>query len=144
METVRQMSLDMVRYGGRAPATDETAWDKIAGDIAEELGGDKSKFLIAETAESHRIGLVAVSIFALEGPFAPKKIVHLRMVYVLPSFRGAGVGSKLISDALDWGSRMGADCCELNVLHGNQAISLYKKLGFAEVALSLTKPLNNH
>jgi ribosomal protein S18 acetylase RimI-like enzyme len=144
METVRQMSLDMVRYGGRAPATDETAWDKFADEISEELTEDKSKYLVAETRGCDRIGLAAVSIFALGGPFAPKKIVHLRVAYVQPNFRGAGVGTKLIADALDWGCRMGGDCCDLNVLRGNQAISLYKKLGFAEVAVSLTKPLKNH
>lgn len=145
-EMVRQMIVDMVRYGGRAAATDDTAWNNVAGDIAEELKGNNSKFLIAETAISGtadclRIGLAAASISTLGGAFAPKKIVHLRFVYVAPSFRGAGVGSKLISEASDWGRRMGGDCCNLNVLLGNPVISLYRKLGFAEVAVNMTKPL---
>lgn len=141
MEMTREMIVDMERYGGRKATTDESAWDKIAIDIEEELRGEKSKFLIAETGDSDRIGLAAIGIIPLGGAFAPKKIIHLRLVYVLPSFRGIGVGSKLISAALDWGRRVGGDFCDLNVLARNPARSLYEKFGFSEVAVNMMKSL---
>lgn len=85
--------------------------------------------MIPETANSNRIWLAAIAMVNLGGAFASKSIKHLRFLYLQPSFRAVGVGSKLISVALEWGRRMGADYCDLNVLAENPARSLYKKFG---------------
>jgi ribosomal protein S18 acetylase RimI-like enzyme len=141
MEMTRLMVCDMERYGGRAPATDESAWDKHAVRIEEELKGDNSKYLIAEASDDKRIGLAVARVQVLEGVFATKKIIHISMVYVLPSYRRAGVGSKLISGTLDWGRAVGGDYFDLNVLAGNPAKSLYQKFGFSDVAINMTRPI---
>jgi ribosomal protein S18 acetylase RimI-like enzyme len=141
MEMTRSMIRDMERYGGRAPTTDESAWDKLAVDLAVEFKEDKSKYLIAEAADGKRIGLAGARINTLEGVFATKRIIHISVVYVLPSYRRAGVGSKLISQTLDWGRDVGGDYFDLNVVAGNPARSLYRKLGFSEAAINMTRPL---
>lgn len=142
MEMMRLMVLDMERYGWRKATTDESAWDRLTAQFAEELKTDTAKFLIAETADGNRIGLAATSIRTIGGAFAPSKIVHMRIVYVLPSFRGGGVGSKLIAHALDWAHRVGGDYFDLNVMADNPARSLYKKFGFSEVAINMMKSLH--
>jgi ribosomal protein S18 acetylase RimI-like enzyme len=134
-EMFRLLTLEMEQYGGRKATMDESSWLRVTVDIEKELREEKSNFLIAETADSNRIGLAAA------GAFAPKKIIHLRFVYVQPSFRGLGVGSKLICVALERGRRVGGDYCDLNVLADNPARSLYKKFGFSEVAINMIKPL---
>jgi ribosomal protein S18 acetylase RimI-like enzyme len=140
-EMFRLLTLEMEQYGGLKTTMDESSWERVKVDIEKEMAGDKSSFLIAETVDSNRIGLAATAIVNLGGAFAPKRIIHLRFVYVQPSFRGAGVGSKLISVALEWGRRVGGDYCDLNVMSENPARSLYKKFGFSEVAVNMTKPL---
>ena len=140
-EVFRLLTLEMEQYGGREATMNESSWGRVTIDIRNELKSDKSKFLIAETADSNRIGLAAIAIVNLRGAFTPKTIIHLRFVYVQPSFRGVGVGSKLIFAALEWGRRVGGDYCDLNVLAENPARSLYKKFGFSEVAVNMIKAL---
>jgi ribosomal protein S18 acetylase RimI-like enzyme len=141
-EMVRLMVFDMERYSGHAPASEQNAWDQLAGCIAEELGRDNIKYLIAEAVDREPIGVVGAKIVTLGGAFAPKKTMHVSVVYVLPKFRRAGVASKLMSRALDWGRIEGAECCILNVLAENPAKSLYEKHGFSGVEIEMRKPLS--
>jgi GNAT superfamily N-acetyltransferase len=106
-----------------------------------ELKADNFKYLIAEAADSKRIGLGGARITTLEGVFAPKKIIHISVVYVLPSFHRTGVASKLISQMLDWGRHVGGDYFDLNVVVGNPARSLYQKFGFSDAAINMTRPI---
>jgi GNAT superfamily N-acetyltransferase len=141
MELTRLMMLDLELYGGRTPASDESAWDKIAVNIAEELKRNAAKYLFAETINGDTVGLAAAKIVVLGGAFEPKKTIHLSIVYVVPTYRRVGVGSKLLARALQWGRDAGCECCSLNVLTENPARSLYTKHGFSEVAINMTRPL---
>jgi GNAT superfamily N-acetyltransferase len=141
MEMTRLMVCEMERHGGRPATTDETAWNEHAVRIAAELKTDNFKYLIAEAADSNRIGLGGARINTLEGVFAPKKIIHISVVYVLPSFRRTGVASELISQMLDWGRHAGGDYFDLNIVVGNPARSLYQKFGFSDAAINMTRPI---
>jgi ribosomal protein S18 acetylase RimI-like enzyme len=143
MEMTRLMVRDMEQYGGRTATPDESAWDEQAVRIAEELKENNFKYLIAEVGDGKRIGLSEARINILEGVFAAKRIVHVGVVYVLPSFRRAGVGSKLISQILDWGRHVGGDYFDLNVVAGNPAKSLYQKFGFSDAAINMTCPIGS-
>src|SRR5215469_756415 len=141
MEMTRLMVCEMARYGGRQAAADETVWNEHEVRIAAELKADDVKYLIAEAADGNRIGLGGARINTLEGVFAPKKIIHIGIVYVLPSFRRTGVASKLMSQMLDWGRHAGGDYFDLNVVAGNPARSLYQKFGFSDAAINMTRPI---
>ena len=43
VQMIRHMVVDMASYGGNTPATDDTAWEKIAVAIAGELKGNDVK-----------------------------------------------------------------------------------------------------
>jgi ribosomal protein S18 acetylase RimI-like enzyme len=141
MEMTRFMVCEMERYGGRQATTDESAWNAHALRLAAELNADNFKYLIAEAADSKRIGLGGARISTPEGVLAPKKIIHISVLYVLPSFRQTGVASKLISQMLDWGRHVGGDYFDLNVAVGNPARSLYQKFGFSDAAINMTRPI---
>jgi GNAT superfamily N-acetyltransferase len=141
MEMTRLMVCEMERYGGRQATTDESAWNEHAVRIAAELKADNSKYLIAEGADGNRIGLGGAKINTLEGVLSPKKIIHISVVYVLPSFRRTGVASKIMSQMLDWGRHIGGDYFDLNVVVGNPARSLYQKFGFSDAAVNMTRPI---
>jgi ribosomal protein S18 acetylase RimI-like enzyme len=141
MEMTRLMVCEMARYRGRQATADESAWNEHAVRVASELKADTCKYLIAEAADEKRVGLGGARINTLDGVFEPKKIIHISVVYVLPSFRRTGVASKLMSHMLDWGRHAGGDYFDLNVVAGNPARSLYQKFGFSDAAINMTRPI---
>jgi GNAT superfamily N-acetyltransferase len=139
---IRQMVEDLTRYGGHAPATDRAALKKMKAMIAKAIKGD-SKYLIAESADSDPLGVTGAELVTLGGAFAPKRTIHIHVVYVLPQFRRCGIASILLTRILDWGRTVGAEQCTLNVFSNNPARSLYEKNGFSEFELKLARPLQS-
>lgn len=141
MEMTRLMVFEMQKFGGRQATADESAWSIHADRISTELKADNFKYFIAETSDNGHVGLGGARIGALEGIFAPKNIVHISVVYVLPDFRRKGVASKLMLRILDWGRQAGGDYFDLNAVVGNPARSFYEKFGFSDAAINMTRPI---
>jgi GNAT superfamily N-acetyltransferase len=131
VQMIRHMVVDMASYGGNTPATDGAAWEKIVVAIAGELKGNNVKYLVAESANGEPIGVAGAELTTLGGAFAPKKTLHISVVYVVPLLRRGGIGGRLIAKLLDWGRAAGCELCDLNVLSGNPARSLYERCGFS-------------
>jgi ribosomal protein S18 acetylase RimI-like enzyme len=112
---IRYMVADMATYGGYAPATDHEAWETLSVAVAAELHGQNSKYVIAEAANKDQIGVAGAELRTLGGAFAPKKTLHINVLYVLPSLRRNGIG----------------------VLSKNPARSLYEKHGFSVVEVKM-------
>jgi GNAT superfamily N-acetyltransferase len=137
VQMIRQMVTEMTSYGGHAPATDDEAWEKLSMALTTELQGENSKYVIAEAENGDRIGVAGAQLRTLGAALAPKKTLHISVVYVLPSLRRSGIGGKLIARILDWGRAVGIEQCDLNVLSRNPAKSLYDKLGFSVVEVKM-------
>jgi GNAT superfamily N-acetyltransferase len=142
-QMIRRMTEDMASYGGHAPATEDTAWQKIEAMVADELKGGNNKYLIAESASGDPLGVTNAELVTLGNAFAPRRTIHIHVVYVLPTFRRAGVAGALLDRILDWGRAVGAEQCTLNVLANNPARSLYGKIGFSEFELKLVRSLQS-
>src|SRR5207244_1163214 len=97
--------------------------------------------LIAESADGDPLGVTGAELITLGGAFAPKRTIHVHVVYVLPKYRRGGVASALLRRILDWGRAVDAELCTLNVLANNPARSLYDKNGFSEFELKLARSL---
>jgi GNAT superfamily N-acetyltransferase len=141
VQMIRRMLADMASYGGHAPAMDEAAWQKMTGMIGDALQSGNTRYVIAESVDGEPLGVAGAELITLGGAFAPKKTIHIHVVYVLPQFRRKGVGSSLLASMLDWGRATGCEQCTLNVLANNPARSLYDKNGFSEFELKLIRPL---
>src|SRR5215475_7448469 len=128
VQMIHRMVEDLTRYGGHAPATERAALQKMEAMIAEAIKGD-SKYLIAESADGDPLGVTGAELITLGGAFAPKRTIHIHVVYVLPQFRRSGVASALLSQILDWGRTIGAEQCTLNVLANNPATPLRRNCG---------------
>ncbi len=137
VEMIRLMVTDMANHGGHAPATDGTAWENMSVSFAAELQRHDCKYVIAEAANRDRIGVAGAEQRTLGGAFAPKKVMHINVVYVLPRARCHGIGETLIATILDWGRSIGSEQCDLNVLSKNPARVLYEKFGFATVEIKM-------
>lgn len=138
---IHHMVVDMASHGGHAAATDDSAWERMTIAIADELKDNKKKYLIAEAADGEPIGVAGAQLITLSGAFAPKKTLHVSIVYVLPQFRRGGVGSALIDRILDWGRAAGSEQCDLHVLSRNPAMSLYERHGFSVVEVKMVRSL---
>jgi GNAT superfamily N-acetyltransferase len=141
VQMIRHMVVDMAAYGGSAPASDDTAWEKIAVAIAGELKGNDVKYLVAESTNGEPIGVAGAHLTTLGGAFAPKKTLHISVVYVLPQLRRGGIGGRLIAKLLDWGRAAGCELCDLNVLSENPARSLYERCGFSVSEVKMVRSL---
>ena len=141
VQMIRRMVVDMASYGGNTPATDGAAWEKIVVAIAGELKGNNVKYLVAELANGEPIGVAGAELTTLGGAFAPKKTLHISVVYVVPLLRRGGIGGRLIAKLLDWGRAAGCELCDLNVLSGNPARSLYERCGFSVSEVKMVRSL---
>ena len=141
VQMIGHMVREMASYGGHAPATDDAAWEKMAIVIAGELKGNNAKYVLAESGNGDAIGVAGAALITLGGAFAPKKTLHISVVYVLPQLRSGGIGGRLIAKLLDWGRAAGCELCDLNVLSGNPARSLYERCGFSVSEVKMVRSL---
>jgi len=141
VQMIRYMVTDMAAYGGHPPAGEDLAWEKMQAAIADELKGSGARFMIAEAAEGASVGVAGAQQVTLDGAFAPRRVWHISVVYVLPQFRRAGIGGQLLARILDCGRAAGIEQCDLNVLAGNPAKSLYEKHGFSVLEVRMVRSL---
>jgi ribosomal protein S18 acetylase RimI-like enzyme len=133
----------MASYGGHAPAAEDAGgWRTVMASVSGALNGVGAKYVIAESADGGRVGVAGAELIMLSGAFAPKKTLHISVVYVLPQFRRCGIGGRLVTTILDWGSGAGAELCDLHVLCDNPAKSLYEKIGFSAREVQMVRRLS--
>lgn len=90
-------------------------------------------YLFAET-EGKLIGMVGA---VLNNEIKTKHIGYVIAVYVLPEFRGKGIGMKLIQSLIEECKKVGLEKLEISVTTTQkEAFALYKKIGFIENGVS--------
>jgi GNAT superfamily N-acetyltransferase len=142
-ELIRAMMTDMASYGGYPPATDCSAWEALRCRIAQEFTDASVTYLLAVTTTAEIAGLGAAKLITLGDVFAPKKTLHISVLYVRPHFRRRHIGDELMTSLLAWGSTSGAVECDLNVLQNNPAHALYARHGFSSFQVKMVRPLRN-
>lgn len=74
----------------------------FAGKAAEPLA-----VLLAEAAQRHIVGLVELSIRSYAEGCDTQRVAYLEGWYVVPEYRGRGIGRALVEAAADWGRSQG-------------------------------------
>ena len=132
VQMIRHMVADMASYGGNTPATDDAAWERIAVAIAGELKGNNVKYLVAEIGRwradwscRRRADHLCRRVFTKEDTahqcrLRPPAVAPRRQRQPLDR-KAVGLGAR----------RRLRGCCDLNVLSGNPARSLYERCGFS-------------
>ena len=141
-ELIRAMVTDMASYGGYPPATDYSAWEALRCLIVEELTDAKINYLLAVATTGEIAGLGAAELITLGGAFAPRKTLHISVLYVRPHLRRQRIGDALMTRLLAWGSTSGAVECDLDVLVSNPAQTLYARHGFSSFQVKMVRPLS--
>jgi putative acetyltransferase len=95
-------------------------------DHIEELYNRNDGFFGVVTFQERIIG--TFGIFKLN-----KTHCELRKMYLLPEFRGKGIGKMMLNYAIDFAKKQGFQFMELETSHLlKEAIKLYKSFGFQE------------
>ena len=107
----------------------EANGDKWVEFVCEGLASGRNFLLVAKNG-SRLVGFAYAGIFPEH--FQVSNLVgRIDDVYVLPEFRGKGIGKKLVVQCLNKMNAVGVKAVRLQVLTENKvAIRLYEKLGF--------------
>ena len=140
---IRLMLEEMTSMGGHEVTKADEEWKRIQGMIEDGINSEDHIYLLADVADPPRtsIGVVEAQVVTLGDVFEPKKILHIRSVYVLDNHRRKGVARALLKAVLDWGRSVGCAEADLNVLSANPARALYEKLGFRTFRLKMVRKL---
>jgi putative acetyltransferase len=108
---------------GLLPPALQAEVDTLPGTYAPPAG-----CLLLATVHEHPVGLVASAC-------AGDAVSEMKRLYVRPSFRRRGIGRQLSTTAIDWARAAGYERMRLDVWPArSEAISIYRALGFREVA----------
>src|SRR5262249_27413340 len=109
---IRLMVTDMAAHGGHGPATEDTAWRALTAALAEELNDPGVRYLLAQSGSGEIAGVGGARLVTLGGALAPKKTLHISVMYVRPQFRRRGIADALMAKVLAWGAACGAVECD--------------------------------
>lgn len=95
--------------------------------IKDFINNKRGLWLIAENSASEIVGEIDITIKNL------RRVKHngFLTIGLIPQYRGLGLGSQLMEQALLWSKQQGLKRIELSVFANNtKAINLYRKYGF--------------
>lgn len=99
--------------------------------------GGKNGLLLAGKWNNELVGCVAYTRLDIPGTCEMKRL------YILPAFRGEGVGKELAAAIIEYARKDGFNTMVLDTLEKlKAAVKLYKKLGFKERSAYYNNPLN--
>jgi len=114
--------------------------EEFAADLASWWIDNDSHFaFVARLDESELVGMAWLAIVArVPRPGATtRRSADIQSVYVVPEFRGQGVGSALVQAAADHALELGAG--HVTVHSGRKAVPVYERLGFTSSRQLLQK-----
>lgn len=122
----------------------EANGDKWVGFVREGLSSGRNLLLVAKI-DNAVVGFAFASIFRNYPLNVSKTIGAIDDVYVLPEFRGKGIGKKLAVECLNKMKAASVKAVTLQVLTENKAaIRLYEKLGFKTYRYGMVKQISQH
>ena len=139
-----EADLDTIRVLFRNYA-EELGIDLCFQDFQEELdtlpgsyAPPQGTILLAENEQGTATGCVALK------PLEPPAICEMKRLYVIPKYRGHGLGRRLAIRILEAAQSRNYTTMRLDTLDSlHAALALYRDLGFKETTAYYTNPLPN-
>ena len=127
---------EKVREMGKEKAMELPAMILFLENFGRERRGDFG--FIAETGDKTLVGAAWARLFSEENKgygFVSEEIPELAIA-VVPEFRGAGAGTKLMRRLIEEARRLKFPALSLSVYRRNPALRLYQRLGFVDANIS--------
>lgn len=107
----------------------DQAYDAWVKSLAPLLG--RFAAIVLAENQGQLIGFVAGRIRTMPPYFGGGAAGFISEVFLLDTYRGSGIGRRMIEESLNWFRQQGVARVELQVVSGNQAaIDFYRKLGW--------------
>ena len=115
--------------------------DDWSGRWQEFVQPGPDSLILLSRSEGEPIAYLSAQIRRDYGLF-DEVVGFLNEAYVVPEYRGRGVGTTLLRRCEDWCRGRGATQLELTVLTGNQkSVDFWTRSGFSPVSNRMSKPL---
>jgi len=109
--------------------------------VKEGLAQERSLLLVAKS-NNKIVGFAYATLFREYPLEVSEPFAAVNDLYVLPDFRGRGIGRKLLNECLNRIKEKGFSAVMLNVLSEDKAaIKLYEKLGFSIFTYGMVRHL---
>jgi len=140
MKTLPDYEIQSYGNDDRLPVEAETLFARELEDSRKPLPAERVDCgdwqftcVCAVTPESHVLGGIHLDIGPINfGPLANEKLAFIEGVFVHPEYRRCGVGTTIMTKAIDVARNAGCLHMRCNVRWDNLAgIALYRKCGFA-------------
>lgn len=143
VEYLQAMLGDMASFGGDVFQGSETSSAWLRDCIQSQIDSLDHLFLGVElnNTPSQLIGILEASIAHSPPLFSPKSSLHIHAIYVVPTYRRAGVARSLFEAAFQWGRDKGCTEVNLHVLQNSPVKSLYEGLGFEAFQIEMRRKL---
>lgn len=93
-------------------------------------------------AEEHGNAIGYIAARPKEVSYRKSKYLEIENMGVVPEYRSKGIGTLLMNECLKWGKVQGFQKAFVNAYFDNRmAIEFYKRNDFAEIDVSLERPL---
>ena len=103
---------------------------------------DSHHLILVGEADNTLVGLLVGHAASASPVYAPKLFVHIDDLYVEPSFRGQGVGRRMLARARAWAQAQDIDELQVGVLAANSAArAFWSAAGSRTYALTMVVPL---
>jgi GNAT superfamily N-acetyltransferase len=113
-----------------------------ARDLDEWMGVEHRLVLLAE-ASGGAVGLLVAQLAWPAPVYAPSLLAHVDDLYVVPPWRGRGVGKMLLEESERWARRHGATSLQAGVLAANdEGLAFWDQAGTRPYQIVVTKLLD--
>jgi len=107
-------------------------WMYSESSLQTQMNRDGHVFFIAQI-DGEPVGYVSVQ--KEDSQDEEKELFHLQKLYILPSFKGQGIGKAMFDYVSDYVRNICPLSCQLrlNVNRNNPAVEFYKKMGMTKI-----------
>ncbi len=93
-------------------------------------------------AEGQAVGLLTAHVYEAAPVFAPVAMIYVDDLYVAPQARRSGLARRLLDEACQWGTEVGATEIRAGVLASNPAgRAFWERQGATDFSVTVTLPL---
>ena len=94
---------------------------------------DDNFLLLVASSDEKLVGYASGWIEKRSPIYALREVGYLSNMYIIPDFRGKGVGSQLNKHIIQWFKEKGMHFVELTTQTGSAAVDAWKAMGYKEV-----------